>query len=43
MKNIDAAIIRPRLEHAQILTQADIKRIASLGSKSGAVAVHFGS
>jgi predicted amidohydrolase YtcJ len=31
LKGHDVKQLRPRLEHAQILTKADIKRIASLG------------
>jgi predicted amidohydrolase YtcJ len=34
LKGYNVSDIRPRLEHAQILTPTDIKRIASLGRTS---------
>jgi hypothetical protein len=38
LKNVNTAVVRPRLEHAQILTPADIERIAALGGELGFLA-----
>jgi hypothetical protein len=33
LKDVDITALRPRLEHAQILTQADLERVGKLGGE----------
>lgn len=33
LKDVDVTALRPRLEHAQILTQSDLERVGKLGGE----------
>lgn len=34
LKNTDVTVLRPRLEHAQLMSEGDISRLGKLGGKS---------